>query len=125
MGRTFTAALIAALLLFDTSAIANVVEWDSAEAVELQVSVEPREHAKICSKLTKKQAVDWSFRSSQTVNFSIYYYEGSNTLYPVRRYKMLRMEGTLEPKADQTYCWTWVNEREFAVTVNVALSPRS
>ncbi len=48
----------------------------------------------------------------------------STVLFSVRRYRMLRMEGILEPKADRTYCLTWVNDRESAVTVSVTLSSR-
>ena len=116
--------LAAAIALPLAANMPHIVEWDSAEPVELEVSIEPGNIAEVCSKLVRHQAVAWSFASSQSVDFSIHYHVGREVVYPMKRFKIARSEGRLEPEIDQTYCWMWSNRRETATKVSVKLARR-
>ena len=116
-----------ALLLLPLPAIgvlANAIEWDGTDAVELEVVIAPGEKAEVCSSLARQQQVEWSFEGSKAVDFDIHYGQGASATYALRRFKMSSLQGRLDPPADQTYCWTWSNERSTPTTINLTLSPR-
>jgi hypothetical protein len=116
-----------AFLLLPLPAIgvsANAIEWDGTDAVELEVVIAPGEKAEVCSSLTRQQQVEWSFEGSKAVDFDIRYGQGASATYALRRFRMSSLQGKLDPPANQTYCWTWSNERSTPTTINLTLSPR-
>jgi hypothetical protein len=112
------------LPLIATASPAEVVEWDGADAVELDVVIAPGEKAAVCSTLARQQPVEWSFDSSSPVDFDIRLGQGTSAAYELRRYKMSSLTGRLDPPDKQTYCWTWSNRRSTPTTINLKLSPR-
>ena len=65
-----------------------------------------------------------SFKGSKPVDFDIHYGQGASATYALRRFRMSSLQGRLDPPANQTYCWTWSNERSTPTTINLTLSPR-
>lgn len=104
---------------------ANTIEWDGTDAVELEVVIASGEKASVCSTLARQQQVEWSFKGSKAVDFDIHYGQGASAAYALRRFKMSSLQGMLDPPADQTYCWTWSNERSTPTTISLTLSPHS
>ena len=116
-----------ALLLLPLAAggaLPNAIEWDGTDAVELEVVIAPGEKAAVCSELARQQQVEWSFKGSKAVDFDIHYGQGATATYALRRFRMSSLQGRLDPPANQTYCWTWSNERSTPTTINLTLSPR-
>ena len=73
-----TRGIVLALLVAAGNARAELIDiaWDSAGHFEKTVSVSPGKFAEVCGKLSKGEAIAWSFRSDHPMNFNVHFHEG-------------------------------------------------
>ncbi|MBY0235720.1 MAG: hypothetical protein K2W93_12120 [Burkholderiaceae bacterium] len=116
-------AAITALLLASASAHADLIDlqWDSSGRFEKTTSVDPGKFAEICGKLSKGQAIGWSFKAESAMNFNIHYHEGKKVEFPAKADGLITAEGKLVVGVDQHYCWMWTNKTDKASALTLTL----
>jgi hypothetical protein len=117
-------AALAALLVGAPSAWADVVEirWDAQGRFEHTAVVAPGKFAEVCGKLSRAEAVAWSFESEQPLDFNIHYHEGKQVVTPEKRDAALRADGRLEAVIQQDYCWMWSNKSGMPAKLDLRLN---
>lgn len=105
-------AALAALLVGAPSAWAEVVEirWDAQGRFEHTAEVAPGRFAEVCGRLSRAEAVAWSFEARQPLDFNVHYHAGKQVVTPEKRDAALRADGKLEATIEQDYCWMWSNK---------------
>ena len=119
--------VVASLLLTARSvAHAQLVDigWDASGGFERAFDVAPGKFAELCGKLSKGQAVAWSFQSPEPLDFNIHYHAGKKVVFPARHGNTAALEGELKVPVDHDYCWMWENKAAAATTVTVKLRRR-
>ena len=121
--RHLALAAACATVLFAAPAHADLVQiaWDSSGRFERNVTVAPAKFAEVCGKLSKGQAIAWSFRGQQSMNFNIHYHEGKKVVFPIKQSNTASLEGTLTVPVDQDYCWMWENKGGTPAAIDIAL----
>jgi hypothetical protein len=119
LGAVFTALLAGAPL-----ARAEVVEirWDVQGRFEHAAVVAPGQFAEVCGKLTRAEAVAWSFESDQPLAFNIHYHQGKQVVTPEKRDGVSRADGWLEAAVEQDHCWMWRNQSAAPAKLDLRLS---
>ncbi|RQP21800.1 hypothetical protein [Piscinibacter terrae] len=114
------------MLLIGTGARAELIEidWDASGHFERAIDVAPGKFAELCGKLTKGQAIAWSFKGHEPLNFNIHYHEGKNVVFPAKQDKVASSDGELQVPVDQDYCWMWDNKTSAKSTLMVTLHRR-
>lgn len=100
------------------------IQWNASNTFEHAIDVAPGRFAELCGKLTKGQAVGWSFRAVQPLDFNIHFHEGENVVYPVTQAQVAALDGELKVAADQEYCWMWQNKSDAKADLRVELHRR-
>jgi hypothetical protein len=105
-------AALAALLAGAFPARAELVEirWDAQGRFEHAAIVAPGKFAEVCGKLTRAEAVAWSFESDGPLDFNIHYHQGKQVVFPDKRDAVSRADGRLDAAVEQDYCWMWSNK---------------
>ncbi|RZU03070.1 hypothetical protein [Rivibacter subsaxonicus] len=98
------------------------IAWDGQGRFERRATLAPGKFLEVCGKLSRGQAIAWSFKSDGPLNFNIHYHEGDKVEYPARRDAVAELEGRLEAGLDQDYCWMWSNKSERAADLHLMLS---
>ena len=114
------------LILAGVSPLAHAelvkIGWDGSGRFEHGTTLAPGKFLEVCGKLSKGQAVAWSFKAEGPLNFNIHYHEGDKVEYPVRRDAVAELAGRLEVGVDQDYCWMWSNKSGRPAAVRAMLA---
>ncbi|MBL8277985.1 hypothetical protein [Roseateles saccharophilus] len=102
----------AAMLMIAVQARAELVEirFNEQGRFEHSATVAAGKFVEICSKLTKGQALPWTFKSDQPMQFNIHYHEDKKVEFPAKLQSATSAEARLEVPIDQHYCWMWANK---------------
>lgn len=102
----------AAMLMIAVQARAELVEirFNEQGRFEHSAPVAAGKFVEICSKLSKGQALPWSFKSDQPMQFNIHYHEDKKVEFPAKLQSATSAEARLDVPIDQHYCWMWANK---------------
>ena len=124
--RSFALAVAIGALIPATPARADLIKisWDASGGFERVLDIAPGAFAEVCGRLTKGQAVAWSFKSRQGLNFNIHYHAGKKAVFPAKQDQIATLDGELKVPVDQDYCWMWENKASQKATLRLTLRRR-
>ncbi len=103
-GRCASALLIAAIML--TGCPKPALMADEPKVVRGQV-LHPYDTHEDCFHLEPGDRLDYTFESSEPVDFNLHYHEGAAVVMPLAREKTLNDAGVFAPSLAQDYCLMW------------------
>ena len=104
MSKTFMTVLLGALLAFLVNGCASLHIKDERTA-----TMNPSKLHEECVDLMTGDALVYSFKASDSVDFNIHYHEAANIAYPVSKKSSAAEEGKFSAEKEQTYCLMWTN----------------
>ncbi|MBC7954931.1 MAG: hypothetical protein H7Y33_03545 [Cytophagales bacterium] len=115
-----TAATAAA---FASIAHAQVIEleWDAQQQFIRSLDVAPGKFVEVCGKLTPPAKVEWQFEAGTPLNFNVHYHEGKEVRFSANKDAQVKLEGELQVKTEQDYCWMWSNKSPAASPLTLRL----
>lgn len=121
--RLPASAIIAALSIFASGAIADVVEltWDANGRFERTLAVAPGKFTEACGKLAAGVKVQWHFAASTPLDFNVHYHLGKDVVFPSKLSAVTTAKDTLATKSEEDYCWMWSNQSASVATVKFML----
>jgi hypothetical protein len=116
--------LALALLAAVPAARAEIVDlaWDGHGRFEHVATLAPGRFIELCGPLAKEQSIAWSFKAERPLDFNIHYHAGDKVVYPARRKSVAALDGRLDVKLDQDYCWMWSNKSPQPAALRVMLA---
>jgi hypothetical protein len=106
--------LALALLSAVPAARAEIVDlaWDGHGRVDHVTTLAPGKFLELCGPLARGQSIAWSFKAERLLDFNIHYHVGDQVVTPAERKGVAAMDGRLDVKLDQSYCWMWSNKSQ-------------
>ncbi len=77
-----------------------------------------------CIELMPSQILDYSFESSNRVNFNIHYHENSDIIYFTAVDNTSKEYGSFNPKKKQYYCLMWTNPSNESISITYTYNVR-
>lgn len=114
------------LMLAATSTfVANVACAEDGWQESSIPMVAPKGYAREkCMKLNEGDQVHYRFSSINPLNFDIHYHPDTETLFKIKKENVSAFSGEFTSDAEQSYCFTWKNPREYAAAWDVKLEYR-
>lgn len=126
--RLYVTAFLASVLtvgamLRAPEARAEFVEilWDGDQRFERALEVLPGKFAEVCGKMSRGQAIAWTFEANRAVDFNVHYHEGARIVFPAKHEAATKAAGRLMVELDQDFCWMWTNKSVDKVRVSLTL----
>jgi hypothetical protein len=76
---------------------------------ETSVTIKPSKLHEECMEMMPGDALLYSFKTSNPVDFNIHYHEAGNIIYPVSQKNSSGEQGKFSAVKEQTYCLMWTN----------------
>ncbi len=104
MTKIFRTMLLGSLLVLLVNGCSSLQIKD-----ETAVTINPSKLHEECMELMRGDALRYSFKVSDPVDFNIHFHEGGNIIYPISKQSTSADEGKFYADKEQTYCLMWTN----------------
>ncbi|MGH8034229.1 MAG: hypothetical protein ACREO9_03310 [Lysobacterales bacterium] len=111
------------LALFSASLSAKTIEiaWTPDGRFGYEALLAADQADEICGSFTAGDAIQWTLKSSQALDFNIHYHQGDEVIYPVKKTAVTAGSERLAVTVPQTYCWMLTNTGGEAAVITLDL----
>jgi len=91
---------------------------------KIKEAIKPLGMHEDCMELMPNQMLDYSFESSNSLNFNIHYHDDSEIIYLVIADNTFKEHGSFCPEKQQYYCLMWTNPHNEIVNISYTYTAR-
>jgi hypothetical protein len=92
--------------------------------IKMEITIDPSRSYEECVEVLPAQIMEYSFKTSEPVNFNIHYHAEKGYFYPVKKNEVSTLKGILNPEELQYYseeqehfCLMWKNPHNKSVNL--------
>ena len=101
------------------------IKWGGDGRFSRTVKVAPGKPSEFCGDIKTARTLQWSFESSQVLNYSVYQLEGGTKSPVAAPANAWKNTGRLDAQPGVRYCWNWTNASDKPVELAVDIKPAS